>query len=193
MNTFVIKILIIGNSLTQGHGVPQEQCYPAIVEQKLKDEGHRIKIVSDGISGSVSSSALPRYKEATKNYSPHIVLLELGANDGLQGIPIVAIFKNLQKAIVKMKQDSRLVLLAGMKIPPENYGKKYAKAFEEIYTRLSEKYDTSLIPFLLKDVGQRPEFNQEDNLHPNAKGQKIMAQTVYKYLVPMLKKIKSKG
>ena len=181
-----ITVLMLGDSLTEGYGVSTEQAYPHLVEQQLKSEGHDVKVISAGVSGATSASGPPRLKWYLKA-KPDILVLALGANDGLRGISINSLEKNLSTTIEMAQKNNMLILLAGMRMLP-NYGPKYTKEFAELYPKLAKKYKLDLIPFLLDGVAAQPQYNLPDRIHPNEKGHKILANTVTQYLKPLLKK-----
>ncbi len=183
-------VVIIGDSLTEGYGISKETAYPALVEKKLNAEGVPVRIINAGISGSTSASGLERLRWQLKN-SPAIVMIALGANDGLRGIPRKATEKNLDEMIALARQSKSVVVLAEMKLPP-NYGKKEAAEFEALYSRLAKKHSVRLIPFLLAGVAGDSKLNQDDGIHPNEKGNQIVAETVGKVLKVELEKLKSK-
>lgn len=176
------KILILGDSLTEGYGVNKEQAYPHQLDQiiKKKHTNKKIVIINGGISGSTSASSEKRLKWYLKSKPTHLVLA-LGANDGLRGISVEATEKNLSKAIELAQKSSIKVYLAGMKAPP-NYGVEYTKKFEQIYLNLKNKYKITLIPFLLNGVAGEPKLNLADGIHPNELGHKKMAHLLYQYL-----------
>ena len=181
-----IKILCLGDSLTAGYGIDQDLAYPKLVEQRLLAEGVKLKVINAGSSGSTTASALGRLKWYIKgNGAPDILLLALGANDGLRGQDLVHTKDHLSQVILLAKKEGINVLLAGMKIPT-NYGLTYANAFEKMYSDLAKEHDIHTIPFLLEGVAMIPALNLPDGIHPNAKGHKIMAETVIKHLKPML-------
>jgi len=179
-------ILCLGDSLTEGYGVDMEVAYPALMEAEIKKKGFPYKVVNAGISGSTTASAAGRLNWFLKT-KPDFLILALGANDGLRGLSVSEMSANLSKAIELGKQSGAKVILAGMKIPP-NYGPDYAREFEAVFPALAKKYDLVFIPFLLDKVGGEPGLNQADRIHPNEKGHVILAQTVLKTLLPLLKK-----
>lgn len=174
------RIVFLGDSLTEGYGVKKENSYPAIIEKKLKEQGYKVNFTNASVSGSTSASLMSRLKWQLKN-KPDIVLIALGANDGLRGFKIDVIKKNLSEAIELARKNNIKVLLAGMQMPP-NYGKTYTKKFKQIFPDLAKKYDVKLIPFLLQGVAGDKSMNQSDGIHPNEEGHKKMAQTVLPYL-----------
>ncbi len=179
-------ILFFGNSLTAGYGLEQGEAFPALIQQKIDSMSLNYTTINAGVSGETSSGGNSRVDWILKN-PVDVFVLELGANDGLRGIPVVETRKNLQSIIDKVKAtypDAKLVL-AGMQVPP-NMGSTYAKNFRKMYEELAEKNNAKLIPFLLQGVGGEPEFNQPDGIHPNLEGEKIVAENVWTILLPVL-------
>jgi acyl-CoA thioesterase-1 len=178
------RIVMLGDSLTEGYGVSKSSAYPALVEQALKAKGKNVEIINAGVSGSTTASGLSRLKWQLKG-NPQIVVIALGANDVLRGIDLGQSEKNLAATIILAKKQNLKVLLVGMRAPP-NYGRAYDGQLAGMFRRLSEKHSVPLLPFLLEGVGGRPELNQADRIHPNEKGHKILAETVLKSLLPLL-------
>jgi acyl-CoA thioesterase I len=179
------RILILGDSLTEGYGIAPDSSYPAVLQNLLKENRKTgVEVIPAGVSGSTSASGPGRLKWFLKN-PPHILVLELGANDFLRGINPQETKKNLKNTIQLAKEKKVKILLAGMKVPP-NYGKEYTKSFEKIFTEIAKEEKVALIPFLLAGVGGIASLNLPDGVHPNEKGHAIMARTVYKYLEPLL-------
>lgn len=183
------KIVFVGDSLTEGYGVPKEAAFPALVEAELRAKGYKgVEIINAGVSGSTTASGLSRLKWHLKGQpKPSILVLALGANDGLRGLSVTAAKKNLADVLELAKQNNMQILLAGMQVPP-NYGKDYAANFKAMFPELAKQYGAVLIPFLLEGVAARPDLNIADGIHPNENGQKILAKTVLEYLEPLLKK-----
>jgi acyl-CoA thioesterase-1 len=178
-------IVILGDSLSSGLGVEPEQAYPSLVQTRLKETGRgHIKITNASISGSTTAGALSRLKWFLRA-KPDMLILALGANDGLRGLSISQMEQNLSACIELAREKQIKIILAGMKIPP-NYGHGYTRAFEQTFENLSKKYDLTLIPFLLKDVAGRSDLNQADGIHPNADGHKMIAQTVLETILEQL-------
>jgi acyl-CoA thioesterase-1 len=180
------KIVFIGDSLTEGYGVSPELTYPALIEKKLKEGNLKdVQVLNSSISGSTTASAASRLKwhlkDPTQTKST-VLVLALGANDGLRGLNLNQTRKNLSQAIQDAKSAGILVILAGMKIPP-NYGKKYTAEFERLFADLAKEHEITLIPFLLQDVGGAPHLNQADGIHPNEKGHARMAETVFPFIL----------
>lgn len=172
----VTRILIIGDSLTEGYGVAKNDAYPRQTKILLTKQGKNVEIISAGSSGSTSASAEARLKWHLKK-KPDILILALGGNDGLRGINPKTTFLNLDKTISLAKLNSIKVYLAGMKMP-HNYGEEYQTMFENTFQKLINKHKIKSIPFLLKDVGGRKELNLADGIHPNEKGHQIIAKNL---------------
>lgn len=179
------SLVIIGDSLTEGYGVESSQSYPARLESKLKDLGKNWKVINHGISGSTSASAPSRVKWVLKN-PPQIVILALGANDGLRALKPEATEKNLETAILALKEKKVRVFLSAMKVPPNYKGGDYLTKFESLYPRLAKKHDVVLIPFLLENVAGRADLNLPDGIHPNVKGHEIVSENLLKAIVGYL-------
>ena len=179
-------ILAFGDSLTAGFGVDHKASYPARLQRLLDEKGYHYKVVNAGVSGDTTAGGAARIGWVLQ-HEPEIVILELGANDGLRGLPVSEMRKNLGMIIEVCQKKGAKVLLAGMEITP-NLGAEYSKDFRESFILLAKQYKVPLIPFFLKDVAARPEFAQSDGVHPLANGYAIVTQTVFQYLEPMLKK-----
>lgn len=177
-------ILFLGDSLTEGYQLSKAEAYPALIEKTLKPRFPQIKVINGGVSGATTASG-PKRLDWYFKAKPDIIVLALGANDGLRGLTVEQAEKNLTDVITKSQEKGIKVVLAGMKIP-SNYGADYRTNFEKIYERLAKKYKLTLIPFLLEGVAAEPSLNLPDGIHPNAKGHEIMAKTVLKYLEPLL-------
>lgn len=179
-SAFAETILFLGDSLTEGYRLAKEEAYPALIENLLKKEHEDIKVINGGVSGATSASGMKRLDWYLKA-KPDIMVLALGANDGLRGLKVKDTEKNLSSVIEKAQNRGIKVILAGMKMPT-NYGEPYRSQFEEMFLKLAKKYKIKLIPFLLKDVATKTELNLSDGIHPNAKGHEVMAHTVLKVL-----------
>ncbi|OUR97486.1 arylesterase [Halobacteriovorax marinus] len=179
------KILFLGDSLTEGYGIAKEKAYPSIVKRNLKDnENIEIDIINGSVSGSTTASATSRLKWFLRA-NPSILVLALGANDGLRGINLDSSKANLSKTITLAKKKGLKVVLAGMYIPP-NYGVDYTLKFKKMYQELHKKFNVVLIPFLLEGVAANSKLNQSDGIHPNELGHELMAKNILKYLRPLL-------
>ncbi len=174
----------MGDSLTEGYRLGKEEAYPHLMEQTLKKKYPDIKVINGGISGSTSASA-PKRLEWYLRAKPDIMILALGANDGLRGLKVEETQKNLDLVITKAKNLGIKIILAGMRMPP-NYGKEYTKKFDALFPALAKKHNLKLIPFILEDVAGTPALNLPDGIHPNPDGHKVMAKNVLKYLEPEL-------
>lgn len=180
-----VNVLFIGDSLTAGLGVMPEQSYPALIQDMLDESGTgRVKVINAGISGSTSAGAYSRLKWYLRA-GPDVLVLALGANDGLRGLSVAAMKKNLAKAIVLAKQSNMKVVLCGMEVPP-NYGPAYGADFRQVFPDLAREFEISLVPFLLKGVGGNARLNQADGIHPTAEGHQHIAQTVLPYILEQL-------
>ena len=182
-------ILAFGDSLTAGYGVAEQESYPARLQEILKRKGYPHRVVNAGVSGDTTAGGARRIHWLLK-HRPEIVILELGANDGLRGLPIEEMAANLETIIRAAQQAGARVLLAGMKIPP-NYGEEYSREFENTFRRLAEKYHTGYIPFFLENVAAVRRLTLPDGIHPVAEGYAIVAQTVWRYLEPLLQETRA--
>lgn len=178
------RILFLGDSLTAGYGVARENSYPSLIEMQLKKSGKTVSLINASISGSTTASAVKRLKWQLKQ-KPDILVLALGANDGLRGFDVKISEKNLSETIELAKSHQVHVILAGMRVPP-NYGKKYAKQFDSIFAKIAKSYKIPLIPFLLEGVAGQKQLNQADGIHPNEKGHQIIAKLVYPFILEAL-------
>jgi acyl-CoA thioesterase I len=179
-------IVFFGNSLTAGYGLSPSEAFPALIQNKIDSLNLPYKVVNAGVSGETSSGGNSRIDWILRQ-PLDVFILELGANDGLRGIPIPETKKNLQFIIdkVKNKNPSAKLLLAGMQIPP-NMGQQYATEFRNIYAELADKNKMTLIPFLLEGVGGEVKLNQQDGIHPTAEGHHIVAENVWRELKDVL-------
>lgn len=180
-------VLFFGDSLTAGYGLSTEEAFPALVEKELNKTTQQIKITNAGLSGETSAGGLSRIDWILRQ-PVDIFVLELGANDGLRGLPLDQTRKNLQAIIdkVKAKYPNVKFVLAGMMVPP-NLGKEYTDKFKNIYPDLAKQNKATLIPFLLEGVAGDEKLNQPDGIHPNVEGHKIVAKHVAKFISPLLK------
>lgn len=178
------KLVIIGDSITEGYGLSKEKAYPAVLEKMIQKNGQNYKVINGGISGSTTSSAMSRLTWFLRS-KPDMIILALGANDGLRGIKVDVSKANLEKFIEKCQQEKVKVVIAGMQVPP-NYGEEYGKAFRQMYKDIISKYKIPSIPFLIEGVAGKAELNIEDGIHPNEKGHEIVAQNVYKHIKELL-------
>ncbi|MCH7514955.1 MAG: arylesterase [Bacteroidetes bacterium] len=179
-------IIFYGNSLTAGYGLAQENAFPAVVAELIEESGKKYKVVNAGVSGETSSGGLTRIDWILKQHID-IFILELGANDGLRGIPTKKTIENLLGIIDKLKStypDCKIII-AGMMVPP-NMGQDYANKFAGIYSEIVKSTNAAFIPFLLEGVAGDPDLNLPDGIHPNSEGHKIVAKNVMAVLEPFL-------
>jgi len=181
-------ILVLGDSLAAGHGLEPDQSFPALLQDKIQRERWNFKVINAGLSGDTSAGGLRRLNWLLRQ-KVDVLVVELGANDGLRGIPPLTTKSNLQAIIdqTKEKYPGTQVVIAGMKMPP-NMGETYTRQFEQVFKELAETNKAALVPFLLEGVGGRPDLNQGDRIHPTAKGQEILAENVWKILRPLLQR-----
>jgi len=179
------NILILGDSLSAGYGIKQEKSWVYLLQEKLDQQYPQYQIVNASISGDTTANGLNRLPQALQQYQPKLVIIELGANDGLRGLPLSYAKKNLEKIIQLGLEQHTKILLVGMRIPP-NYGKKYTQAFAAIYPQLAEQYQLSLVPFMLEGVAGNPTFIQADGLHPNADAQPMILEHIWSALSSLL-------
>jgi acyl-CoA thioesterase I len=179
-------VVFLGDSLTAGLGLDEGQAYPARVAERLAARGTPIRAINAGVSGDTTAGGLARIDWLLRQH-PDMIVVGLGGNDGLRGLPLEAIEKNLREILRRSRAAGAQVLLLGMKIPP-NYGPEYTGAFEAMYPRLAQEVDVPLVPFLLEGVGGIARLNQDDGIHPTAEGQEKVADTVTPYLTQMLAK-----
>lgn len=180
-------VLFVGTSLTAGYGIGAEHAYPALLQRMIDSAGLPFRAVNAGISGETSAGGLRRIDWALQQ-PLRVLVLELGANDALRGLDPDSMQANLEQIIerTREKYPEAEIVVAGMEAPP-NLGNAYGARFRSAYKDVARKYDAVLIPFILAGVGGRPELNQEDGIHPTMQGQRIMADTVWKYLEPVLR------
>ena len=181
-------ILFFGNSLTAGYGLDEpSHSFPALIQQKLDSADLPYRVINGGVSGETTSGGLGRIDFVLKQQPVDVFVLELGANDGLRGVPLNQTRSNLQAIIDKVKEryPGAKLVLAGMQIPP-NMGADYAENFRSIFPELAERNKMTLIPFLLEGVGGEAKYNQRDGIHPTAEGHRILAENVWKHMRPIL-------
>jgi acyl-CoA thioesterase-1 len=177
-------IVVLGDSLASGHGIGAAQSFPAVLQQRAADEGYPHRIVNAGVSGDTSAGGLRRLDSAL-NGDVRVLVVALGANDGLRGIPVPQVRANLARIIEKAQARGIRVLLCGMEALPA-YGWQYTVAFHQMFSELAKQYAVSLVPFMLIDVLTNPGLMQPDHVHPNAAGARVMADHVWPYLEPLL-------
>ncbi len=179
-------ILFYGDSLTAGLGLDTEQAFPAIIARRLDSLGYNYEVINAGLSGETTASGVNRLDWVLRQ-PVDIFVLELGANDGLRGIPLTETRKNLSQIIERVRNSDpkTQIILTGMQLPP-NMGPEYTAEFRQLFPELAERYDLELVPFLLDGVGGVPELNQADGIHPTAEGHRILAENVWEVLGPVV-------
>ena len=180
-------ILVLGDSIAAGYGLDQEEAFPALLQEKIEKDGLNYKVVNAGLSGDTTAGGLRRISWLLRQ-PVDLLLLELGGNDGLRGINPDETAKNLQGIIAKVraKNPATEIVIAGMQMP-ENMGKEYTTQFREVFPRIARENKATLIPFLLEGVGGKADLNQSDRIHPTAEGHRMIAETIWKVLQPVLK------
>jgi len=184
-------VLVLGDSLAAGYGLEPSEAFPVVLQEKIDQAGLDFRVINAGVSGDTTSGGLRRIDWLLKR-KVDVLVLELGANDGLRGIPTDLMKTNLQAIIdrTKARYPKAEVVIAGLQMPP-NLGDEYAREFQKVFPDLARANDIALIPFLLEGVGGKPELNLPDRIHPTAEGQKILAENVWKVLQPLLGKMRS--
>jgi acyl-CoA thioesterase-1 len=178
-------IVVLGDSLSAGYGIAVHESWVSLLSQRLTSEGYGYKVINASVSGETTQGGLARLPRALELHKPAIVIIELGGNDGLRGLPLATSRENLRRSIELARGAQARVLLVGMLIPP-NYGQRYAQEFRDMFTTLATGQSIALVPFLLDKVALNPEFMQDDGIHPNAKGQPRMLENVWPKLKPLL-------
>jgi acyl-CoA thioesterase I len=186
-------VLCLGNSITAGYGLDLEQAFPALLQKKIDARGWRFRVINAGQSGDTSAGGLGRIDWLLKN-RVDVLVLELGGNDGLRGLPVETTRKNLQAIIdrVRAKYPEAKIILAGMKVPP-NMGRDYGERFAAVFKELAKRNRAALIPFVLEGVGGVRDLNLPDGIHPTGKGHEIVANNVWKALEPVLKALQAEN
>jgi acyl-CoA thioesterase-1 len=181
-------LIAVGDSLTAGLGVAESDAWPALLENKLRENGHNWQVINAGISGESSSGTLSRIKWIAAR-KPNIVILETGANDGFRGIPIPVVQENLSRAVRMLQEGGIAVVLAGMQIV-QNLGPEYAAAFAGMYPAVAKEQQCLLVPFILQGVAGEPALNQADTIHPNEEGHIQISETVYPFIVQTIQRLR---
>jgi acyl-CoA thioesterase I len=174
-------IIALGDSLTAGYGVKEKEAYPARLERRLHEAGYRWRVINAGISGETSRGTLERLNQVLE-LKPAITILEIGVNDGFQGLDPIVIRRNIEEIVHILKKNGVVVVLAGMRMF-DNFRPGYNASFAAIYPEVAKKHNLVLIPFFLEGVAGDPSLNRMDGIHPTAKGYRIVADTVYPYLL----------
>jgi acyl-CoA thioesterase-1 len=179
-------VAALGDSLTAGLGVAAEEAYPALLETRLQREGYAYRVVNAGVSGDTTAGGLRRVDWVLRA-RPEIVIVALGANDDLRGLPTAAMRANLVAIVDRLQAAGARVLLAGMRLPP-NYGEAYTREFARVFPEVAQQAGVAFTPFLLDGVAADPRLNQADGIHPNAAGHAVIAERLWPYLEPLLRK-----
>ncbi|MEN3336647.1 MAG: acyl-CoA thioesterase [Acidobacteriota bacterium] len=181
------KVIVLGDSLTAGLGLVPTESFPAVLQRRIDDARLPFDVVNAGVSGDTSAGGLRRLDWSLQD-GARVLVLALGANDGLRGLPVRELKRNLASVIERAQAKGIVVVLAGMEAPP-NYGAEYATAFRQAYRDLAKQYHVPLVPFLLDRVAGQPGLNQADGIHPNVRGAQIVADTVWAVLKPELERL----
>ena len=184
-------ILVLGDSISAGYGLANGEGWVALLQARLRTQGYGHRVVNASVSGETTTGGLARLPRALALHRPAIVVIELGGNDGLRGLPLETSRANLERSIDIARASGATVLLLGMKMPP-NYGARYAAGFEATYAALAKKYRVAFVPFFLERIALQPGMIQDDGLHPTAAAQPAMLDAVWPTLMPLLRRT-SKG
>ncbi len=185
INATAKSIVVLGDSLSAAYGMHNYQGWVALLQQKLQQEGHDHKVHNESISGDTSAGGLARVDEALSEHQPEILILELGANDGLRGLSPKVMKSNLSQIIKRTHKIGARVLLLSMRIPP-NFGKRYTDMFYNVYPQLAQEHSVAFVPFILQDIALIKDLMQADGLHPAVKAQPLILDAVWEYLEGML-------
>jgi len=186
-----LTLLVYGDSLSASYGIEEEQGWVNLLQQKLLAESLPIEVVNGSVSGETTTGGLARLPAMLASYQPELVILELGGNDGLRGLPLNLMRENLVQMIDLAKNSGAEVILTGIQIPP-NYGPRYTAPFFETYAELAEQKSLPLVPFLIDGIPQQPELMQNDGIHPRAEAQSMILDNVWPILEPHLISLLSK-
>lgn len=183
------RIVFLGDSLTAGFGLDLDEAYPTLIQDKIAALGKKVKVVNAGITGDTSAGGLSRLDWMMKERID-ILVIALGANDGLRGVPVESMRDNLRAIIRKArKREPKIeIVLAGMLVPP-NQGEEYSESYRKVFPEVAREENVTLLPFLLEGVAGKPEMNQIDAIHPTAEGQQVMAENVWGVLEPMVRRL----
>ena len=177
---------MLGDSLSAAYGMPQQKGWVSLLQQRLEREGFNYKVINASISGETTHGGLTRLGPQLEKHQPALVIIELGANDGLRGTPLALIETNLTRLVEQAKKYDARVLLLEMRLPP-NYGPRYSEGFLQLFTRVAQQQDVELLPFFMAPVVQEPTLMQNDGLHPNARAQPVLLDQVWARLRLLLK------
>lgn len=178
-------ILVLGDSLSAGYGIDTQQCWVALLRDRLQKSGYDYQVINASISGDTTSGGVARLPDALNSYKPAIVIIELGGNDALRGIQFNTTQQNLSQLIMMSQKSKAKVLLLGLRLPP-NFGPVYDKKFQTDFTDLAKQYHTAVVPLFLNGVDANPQLMQDDGIHPRAEAQMILLNNVWPVLKPLL-------
>lgn len=178
-------VLVLGDSLSSGHGIAEQQGWVNLLRDELDDNGYPHKVVNASVSGDTTQDALSRLDATLERHRPDIVIVELGGNDGLRAFSIDTIESNLSRILDGIRENDAKIVLAGMRMPP-NYGPVYTQAFEDLYATVAERFDAALVPSFMEGVATDPQLMQDDGIHPNAAAQPLLLENVWPVLKPLL-------
>jgi acyl-CoA thioesterase-1 len=178
-------VVVLGDSLSAGYGLKIQEGWVHLLEQRLAAQGYEYRVVNASVSGETTQGGLARLPRVLETHKPDVVIIELGGNDGLRGLPLAASRENLKKSIELARNDKARVVLVGMVIPP-NYGPRYGQQFRDMFTALSQQYQLPFVPFFLDKVALNPDLMQADGIHANAKGQPQLLENLWPKLKPLL-------
>ena len=179
------RILVIGDSLSAAYNMQTSEAWPSLLELRLKEHGYAWRVFNSSITGDTTESGLARLPRLIERYSPRIVIIELGGNDGLRGLPLDVTRGNMAGMIEMSQEIGADVLLAGIRIPP-NYGAQYVNRFESMYPELAEEYGTALVPFFMEGVALDPALMQSDGIHPSVEAQPVLLDNIWPELKPVI-------
>jgi acyl-CoA thioesterase-1 len=182
----VARVVFLGDSLTAGYGLAEDEAFPAILERRLEQAGHPVEVVNAGVSGDTSAGGLRRVDWVLRQ-DPDVLVVALGGNDGLRALPVEELESNLGKIVRRARDAGARVLLLGVRMPP-SHGQRYKSAFEAVYPRLAEDMEVPLVPRMLEGVAGKPSLMQPDGIHPTAEGQHVVADNVFPALAKLLKR-----
>ena len=178
------RVVVLGDSLTAGFGLESAQSFPSLLQKRLDAAGHRYEVVNAGVSGDTTAGGLRRLDWSIEGNTA-VLIVALGGNDGLRGLPVADTRKNLDEIIMRAKQRGITVVVAGMEAPP-NYGAQYTAEFRQIFSDLAKEHDVVFIPFLLEGVAGIPSLNQRDGIHPNPEGARIVERLIWSAIEPII-------
>ena len=179
-------VLVYGDSLSAAYGLSQDAGWATLLQARLRQAGRHYTVTNASISGETTSGGAARIAAALKAHKPRVIIVALGANDGLRGLPPEQMRANLAKIVSQSQRAKARVLLVGMRMPP-NYGETYTRQFEQVYARVAREHKAALVPYLLQGMDQRRDLFQSDNMHPAAEAQPLLLENVWKALLPLLK------